>query len=217
MEAGVGAVKGRMELLVATSNPHKLDEMRGIFGAIGVEMVSLADIPGGPFAEPEEPGATCEENALIKARAYARMTGRVCLADDSGLEVDALGGAPGVHSAHYAGSEGTRAQRDARNNAKLLRELEGVPDEMRTARFVCCMCAADPQGAVLATSRGEFAGRIGREARGVNGFGYDPLLVLADGRTSAELAPAEKNAQSHRGAAARAMARALALALGNVK
>lgn len=202
-----------MNLLIATSNPHKLEEMREIFGAAGIEIEGLADISGGPFPEPQEDGETFEANARLKALAYARMTGRVCLADDSGLEVDALGGAPGVHSAYYAGHEGTRAQRDARNNAKLLTALADVSDEKRAARFVCCMCVADPKGAILATGRGHFAGRIGRGARGGNGFGYDPLLVLEDGRSSAELSSQEKNARSHRGAAARAIAPALAAAL----
>ncbi|PKN44285.1 MAG: non-canonical purine NTP pyrophosphatase, RdgB/HAM1 family [Deltaproteobacteria bacterium HGW-Deltaproteobacteria-17] len=198
------------ELLAATSNPHKLHELRAIFAPLGVGVLGLGDIPGGPFAEPIEDGGSFESNARIKAVAYARMTGRVCVADDSGLEVLALGGAPGVDSAYYAGRDGTRAQRDARNNAKLLAALAGVPEEQRTARFVCSMCAADPDGSVLATSRGEFTGRIGFEARGVNGFGYDPLFVTSDGRTSAELSDAEKNARSHRGAAARAMAPILA-------
>ncbi len=192
----------RMELLAATSNPHKLSELRAIFGPLGVSIVGLGDIPGGPFAEPEETGATFEDNARIKAIAYAAMTGRSCLADDSGLEVDALRGAPGVHSAYYAGASGGRAERDARNNAKLLCELAGVPTERRGARFVCCMCVAEPTGRIVAESRGTFEGRIGFEPRGSKGFGYDPLLVLPDGRSSAELSEAEKNARSHRGEAA---------------
>lgn len=194
-----------MDLLAATSNPHKLDELRAIFAPAGIRILGLSDIPGGPFPEPIEDADTFEANARIKALAYARMTGRTCLADDSGLEVDALGGAPGVHSAYYAGAPGGRAERDARNNAKLLAALEGVPAERRAARFVCCMCIADPEGRILAESRGTYEGRIGFEPRGSNGFGYDPLLLLPDGRTSAELTEAEKNARSHRGAAARAL------------
>ncbi|MBL8745627.1 MAG: RdgB/HAM1 family non-canonical purine NTP pyrophosphatase [Phycisphaerae bacterium] len=192
-----------MDLLAATSNPHKLDELRAIFAPLGVRVLGLSEIPGGPFPEPVEDGATFEANARIKAVAYAAMTGRVCLADDSGLEVDALGGAPGVHSAYYGGTAGGRSERDARNNARLLRELDGVPAERRTARFVCCMCVADPSGGVLAESRGTYEGRIGTGPRGENGFGYDPLLILPDGRSSAELSEAEKNSMSHRGAAAR--------------
>ncbi len=203
-------------LLAATSNPHKLTELRAIFEPLGVRILGLDDVARpGSIPEPREDGATCEENARLKALAYAQATGRACLADDSGLFVDALGGEPGVHSAYYAGHEGTRAQRDARNNAKLLKALQGVTTERRTARFVCCMCAADPAGRILATSRGEFPGVVGFEPRGSNGFGYDPLLVLEDGRTSAELTDAEKNARSHRGAAARAIAPSLLAALMN--
>lgn len=194
-----------MGLLAATSNPHKLAELRAIFAPVGVCVLGLDEVPGGPFAEPDENGDTFEANARIKAIAYARMTGRVCLADDSGLEVDAMRGEPGVHSAYYAGREGTRAERDARNNAKLLGALRNVPDHQRSARFVCAMCLADPDGRVLAESRGTFEGRIGHSERGANGFGYDPLLMLADGRSSAELSPNEKNSLSHRGAAARDM------------
>jgi XTP/dITP diphosphohydrolase len=158
--------------------------------------------------EPEEDAETFEGNAAIKAVYYARATGMVCLADDSGLMVDALGGAPGVRSARYAGGGGvgaTRAERDAANNAKLLGELAGVPDAHRTARFVCAMVLASPAGEILATTRGTFEGRIGLAPKGSNGFGYDPLLVIDDGRTSADLSEAEKNARSHRGEAARAM------------
>jgi len=201
-----------MPLLIATSNEHKVHEIREILDPLGLELVSLADIrlgddtPGEEIPEPVEDADTFEGNAAIKALYYAAATGMVCLADDSGLEVDALGGRPGVYSARYAGVDGSRAERDAANNAKLLRELEGVPEAQRTARFVCAMALADPEGNILATTRGTFEGRIGFVARGANGFGYDPLLVLEDGRTSAELAPEEKNGRSHRGAAARAMA-----------
>ena len=140
-----------------------------------------------------------------EAVAYAKALGATVLADDSGLEVDALGGAPGVHSARYAGVGAGRAERDAANNARLLRELAGVPHARRTARFVCVLCVARPDGSILAEARGHFEGWIGEAPRGSNGFGYDPLLVLADGRTSAELSPAEKNARSHRGNALRAL------------
>lgn len=198
-----------MDLLAATSNPHKLDELRAIFAPLAVRVLGLTDVSGGPFPEPIENGSTFEANARIKALEYARLAGRVCLADDSGLEVDALGGAPGVHSAYYAGTSGTRGERDARNNAKLLAALAGVPDAKRTARFVCCMCLADPTGSILGESRGTYEGRIGLAPRGENGFGYDPLLILPDGRSSAELSEAEKNARSHRGAAARAISRAV--------
>jgi XTP/dITP diphosphohydrolase len=128
------------------------------------------------------------------------------LADDSGLEVDALGGRPGVHSARYAGVGATREERDAANNAKLLRELAGVPMPRRTARFVCAICVATPDGRVLAMSRGTFDGVIIEAARGTHGFGYDPLLHVPEaGCTSAELDPAEKNRRSHRGQAVRSL------------
>ncbi|HBS29303.1 MAG TPA: non-canonical purine NTP pyrophosphatase, RdgB/HAM1 family [Phycisphaerales bacterium] len=192
-------------LLLATANPHKVAEMQSIFAPLGITVAPLSDAPGGPFPEPDEHADTFEGNARIKAVAYARMTGRWCLADDSGLEVDALRGEPGVHSAYYAGSDGTRAERDARNNRKLLAALEGVPDKDRGARFVCVMALADPRGHIVATSRGEFSGRIAPAPRGSNGFGYDPLLLLTDGRTSAELTTGEKNTRSHRAAAAKAM------------
>ncbi len=208
-----------MNLLIATTNPHKLDELRAILAPMGIEPVGLDSIRSADLPEPEETGDSFEENAQIKAVAYARMTGRVCLADDSGLEVDALNGAPGVISARYA-FDGeiddelprnlTRAQKDAANNDKLLHELRDVPDAHRAARFVCCICVASPTGEVLGASRGTFDGRIGHAPRGHHGFGYDPLLILPDGRTSAELPPEEKNTRSHRAAAARAIAPQLA-------
>jgi XTP/dITP diphosphohydrolase len=202
-------------LVIATGNPHKVEELRAIFSGAGIEVIGLGDL-GGTFVEPAETGRTFAENAAIKALGYAAQTGRLCLADDSGLEVDALAGAPGVISSHYA-TDGvetgqSRAERDAANNARLMRELEGVPRERRTARFVCEMCIADAAG-VVARARGTFEGRIGERGevpRGGNGFGYDPLFVVEDGRTSAEMSPAEKNARSHRGMAVIRMAEALA-------
>lgn len=210
-----------MPILIATSNEHKILEIRDILDSLPFDLLSLPEVwmddetSADELPEPVEDADTFEGNAAIKALYYARATGMVCLADDSGLEVDALGGRPGVRSARYSGVEGTRAERDAANNAKLLRELQGVPEEKRTARFVCAMVVAEPpskgfpEGRVIATTRGTFEGWIGFELRGSNGFGYDPLLVLEDGRTSAELGAAEKNARSHRGEAARAMARYL--------
>ena len=127
-----------------------------------------------------------------------------CLAEDSGLEVDALGGKPGVVSARYSGTSGTREERDRANNQKLLAELAGVDSGRRQARFVCAMCVADPDGSIVATSRGTYEGVVTDEPRGHNGFGYDPLLYLPDvGKTSAELTPEQKNARSHRNEAAR--------------
>ena len=193
------------EIVVATGNPHKVEEIRAILGPTGLVVRSLDEV-GGPFAEPAETGRTFEANARIKAVAYARATGRTVLADDSGLEVDALGGEPGVDSAIWAGAHGTRAERDARNNAKLAERMRGVATDRRAARFVCCMCLADASGRVLAETRGTFEGRIGEAPRGCHGFGYDPWLWLDDaGCSSAELPPDQKNARSHRGHAARAM------------
>lgn len=199
-------------IVVATGNPHKLEELAAIFSPRGLAIEGLADQPDAPFPEPEETADTFTANATIKAAAYARMTGKPCLADDSGLEVDALGGAPGVISSHYAtdGAESgmPRAMRDLANNARLLRELELAPDDQRTARFVCVMVLATPDGTVLHETRGTMEGRIGRRPAGSNGFGYDPLFLVAPAfaRTSAELEPAEKNAISHRAGAATAMA-----------
>lgn len=188
------------KLTIATSNPHKVEEISAVLRPLGIDCVALGrtDIP-----EPDEDGVTFEENARIKAVAYARALGEMVLADDSGLEVDALDGAPGVQSARYAGLGATRAERDAANNAKLLAALAGVPDARRAARFVCVLTIARPDGTIIAESRGTFEGVIGHVPRGANGFGYDPLLVLPDGRTSAELTSEEKNARSHRGNALR--------------
>lgn len=202
-------------IVIATGNPHKVDELRAIFAEHGVPVVGLGDLPGAAGGEPEETGRTFEENATIKARAYAARTGRACLADDSGLEVDALGGAPGVISSHYC-TDGrdvgmSREERDRLNNERVLRELSGVPDDRRGARFVCVMVLAAPDGSVIARTRGTFEGRIGTPPRvpsGSGGFGYDPLFLVAPdfARTSAELSAQEKNRLSHRSEAARRMA-----------
>jgi len=196
------------ELLLATSNPHKLDEVSAILAPLGVAVRGLDTLPIVP-AEPVEDADTFEGNARLKATGYAQATGLRCLADDSGLEVDALQGAPGVRSARYAGLGATREERDAANNAKLLHALQGVDDGARTARFVCCMCLVDPDGTIVTETRGTFEGRIGHEARGTNGFGYDPLLILPEGLTSSELEPSEKNRRSHRAEATRALVASL--------
>ncbi|MBX3357978.1 MAG: RdgB/HAM1 family non-canonical purine NTP pyrophosphatase [Phycisphaeraceae bacterium] len=204
-------------IVLATANPHKVEELREIFALAGVPVVGLADLsaPAGGFREPEESGTTFEANAAIKAASYARQTGRTCLADDSGLMIDALNGRPGVISSHYStdGREtgASRAERDRQNNERVLRELAGVEPERRTARFVCVMALAGADGSILATSRGAFEGRIGippRVPSGTNGFGYDPLFLVAPGfsQTGAELDAAEKNRVSHRSGAAREMA-----------
>ncbi len=211
-------------IVLATANPHKIAELRAILDKVspGVRFLSITEASGGrDIPEPSETGTTFEQNATIKAVAYARALRHLCLADDSGLEIDALGGKPGVISSHYStdGRETgvSRAERDAANNARVLRELEGVSDPDRAARFVCVMVLADESGTRLHISRGTFEGQIGippAVPRGTNGFGYDPLFLVAAAphlctKTSAELDDAEKNRLSHRGAAARAMSRLL--------
>ena len=181
-------------LVVATKNPGKLGEIREILGP-EVRLLSLADFPG--VGDIVEDGRTFEANAIKKAFAVASHTGCVSLADDSGLEVDALDGAPGVYSARFAGEKAT----DAQNNLKLLRLLENTPDEQRTARFRCVIAVVAPDGSVQ-TAEGAAEGRILRSPRGTGGFGYDPLFLVSGGlRTFAELPLQEKNRLSHRGKA----------------
>jgi len=202
-----------MQVLFATTNLHKIEEVQAILRPTSIDVIGLDALDFKP-PEPEETGLTFSDNACIKATYYAQITGRPCLADDSGLEVDALHGAPGVQSARYAGIENDRAAADAANNEKLLEELGDTPLAKRTARFVCVMALAQPDGEIVAESRGVFEGLIAYQPRGDHGFGYDPLLYLPDeNRTAAELSPAEKNARSHRGDAARAMADAI-MAMG---
>lgn len=186
-------------LLVATTNPGKLREIRRVFADLGLDWVTLAD--GGGLPEVVEDGDTFEANARKKALHYAALTGRWTLADDSGLEVDALGGLPGVHSARFAGP----AQDAAANNAKLLAALKDVPTARRTARFRCAMAVAVGER-VVATAAGQVEGLIIDEPRGRNGFGYDPYFLLPElGCTAAELEPDHKNRISHRGQALRAI------------
>lgn len=194
---------GQSLLLLATRNPAKLDELRRILaeaGAPGVEVVGLADVP--PFAEAPETGAAFEDNALTKARHAAAATGLPAVADDSGLAVEALNGMPGVLSARWSGRHGN----DAANLELVLDQLTDVPDDRRGAAFVCAAALVRPAGTEHVT-RAQWRGRIVRSARGSNGFGYDPIFVPdGEGRTSAELTSAEKDAVSHRGQALRALA-----------
>ncbi len=188
-----------VEVLVATGNRHKLREFRQMFEGTRYTLVTLADIPGAP--EVIEDGVTFRANADKKARQLALFSGRIAIADDSGIEIDALEGRPGVWSARYAGVDGDGA--DAANNARMLQELAGVPDERRTARYRCSLAVVRPDG-VARYADGACEGRIGHAPRGDNGFGYDPYFLVAGafgGRTMAELQPAEKNAISHRGEA----------------
>lgn len=191
-------------VVLATGNAGKLREMREILAPLRVEVLPQSDFTR---ASADETGLTFVENAILKARHAAEAAGLPAIADDSGLEVDALHGAPGILSARYAGPGAD----DEANNARLLGELAAVPDGERSARYRCAMVylrwPLDPAPLVCQAS---WEGRIGRVARGRGGFGYDPLFLVGDGeRTAAELAPAEKNRVSHRGQALRALAAAL--------
>ena len=192
-------------IIFATSNQGKMREIREILKGLGTEILSMKE--AGVQADIVEDGDTFEANAVIKAKAVWEEAGGIVLADDSGLEVDALGGAPGVFSARYAGPDGD----DAANNAKLLAELAAVPDAERTARFVCTLVFIDEDG-TESVARGTIEGSIGREPRGSEGFGYDPLFLPDeyDGtRALAEVSQAEKNGISHRGNALRVLKKAL--------
>jgi XTP/dITP diphosphohydrolase len=199
----------RRRLVVATRSNHKLAELRTLLDLGATALVSLEDL--GAEGDVDETGATFEANASLKARYAARATGLPALADDSGLEVDALGGGPGVRTRRYAGDHAT----DAQNNAKLLAALEGLPPERRGARYVCVLALALPDergprdGLPVTLVRGTCRGRIATAPRGSGGFGYDPIFEPRSeppgGRTLGEWSAEEKNAISHRGAAARRM------------
>ena len=207
----------RTSLLVATRSAHKLRELRELLGPLSAELLDLDDagIPGDAI----EDGATFESNAAKKARFFAAISGMPTLADDSGLEVDALGGGPGVRTRRYAGETAT----DEENNLKLLRELSGLPPERRTARYRCALALALPEvagprgGIPLRFAHGTLEGRIAAAARGNSGFGYDPIFEPAaerpGGRTLGEWTSEAKNRISHRGRAARRM-HAILAALG---
>lgn len=189
-------------IVVATNNAHKVEEIGRVLAQLGWECLPLREC--GTYPEPVEDASTFEGNALIKARAAHENTGLAALADDSGLMVDALDGAPGVHSARFASEDGGNSGDEA-NNAKLLRLLEGVPDAERTARYVCALAFVDEDGTETVV-RGTCEGRIGHEPAGSNGFGYDPYFLSDDypGQTLAQVEPAQKDAISHRGKALRA-------------
>ncbi|MDQ3937545.1 MAG: RdgB/HAM1 family non-canonical purine NTP pyrophosphatase [Chloroflexota bacterium] len=197
-------------LLLATGSAHKLAELRELLDLPGTELRSLTEL--GLTDDAPEEGRTFEENATSKALHYARLSGLPALADDSGLEVDALGGRPGVHTRRYAGP----AASDEDNNQLLLRELDGAPPAQRTARYRCVLVLAEPQSAGapnLTSAVGTFEGRIALAPRGSGGFGYDPIFEPASephgGRTVGQLSAAEKNAISHRAQAARQMSELL--------
>lgn len=181
-----------MKILLATQNQGKVRELQELLTDEDIEVLSLQDIPD--WEEVEETGRTFAENAALKARAALLRTGMIALADDSGLEVDALDGWPGVYSARFAGEP----KDDERNNDKLLHLLESIPDDQRTARFRCALVVATPDGEEYLTE-GSIEGRILTQGRGKGGFGYDPLFFVSEfARTMAELNLAQKNKLSHR-------------------
>jgi XTP/dITP diphosphohydrolase len=197
-------------LLLATTNRGKITELSALFADVGLTLVPLSSLPG-KRAPVVEDGATFLDNAMIKAQAAAQATGMVTLAEDSGLEVDALGGRPGVRSARFAKEGAT----DAENNALLLSLLSDVDDAQRTARFRCVMVLVDPWSLEPFVAEGRCEGWIAREPRGAGGFGYDPLFVVeGEGMTMAELEEERKNQVSHRAQAAAVM-RPYVFALGH--
>lgn len=183
------------EVIVATGNAGKLQEMKDILAPLDLQVRSMRE--AGIEREVEETGTTFEENAMLKAKGIRGLTDSIIIADDSGLEIDALNGEPGIYSSRYLGKD---VSYDVKN-AELIRRLTGVPDEKRTARFVCAVAVILPDGRDF-TVRGEMEGRIGYEIIGENGFGYDPIFYLPEyGMTSAQISPEEKNRISHRGKA----------------
>lgn len=186
-------------IIFATGNAGKMKEIRMILANLGIPVVSMKE--AGITADIEENGTSFEENAIIKAKTIMEMTGEIVMADDSGLEIDYLDGAPGIYSARFMGED---TSYDIKNRA-LIAKLDGVPDEKRTARFACSIACALPDGRIL-TSYGAMEGLIGYEIKGENGFGYDPIFYLPEyGCSSAEISPEQKNELSHRGKALRSM------------
>lgn len=186
-------------VIIATKNKGKASEFKNMFSANGYEVKTLLDIPGAP--DVEETGSTFEENAILKAEAIARQFNQFVIADDSGLIVDALDGRPGVYSARYAGEDKV----DEENTEKVLRELEGVPEAERTARFYCALALASPNQETITVS-GTMEGLITNQPSGTNGFGYDPIFFVTEqGKTNAELTKEEKNKISHRANALKAL------------
>jgi XTP/dITP diphosphohydrolase len=182
-----------MTLVIATRNPGKLREIRELLEPYGIEVLSLAEFDDVP--EVEETGKTFAENAALKATQIAKHIKKWTLGEDSGLMVDVLGGRPGIYSARFSGPDAT----DERNNAKLIEELEGVPDEKRGAQYVCSLAISDPRGEVRLTEEATCRGRIATEPHGTNGFGYDPYFTIVElHKTFGELPPVVKKHLSHR-------------------
>lgn len=194
-----------MDFLIATHNMKKRDELSRILKPVGVRVL-LAEEAGVDLTDVEETGTTFEENAFLKAQSGCLESDMPCIADDSGLAVDALDGAPGVFSARYSGEHGN----DDKNNELLLENLKDVPMERRTARFVSAVCCVFPDGRKI-TVRGECEGKIAFDLKGNGGFGYDPLFLPEEyeGKTMAQLTPEEKDAISHRGKALRLLSKKL--------
>ena len=183
-------------LLLATTNQHKIDEYRAIFSAIPFQLLSLRDVQ--IETDVEETGSTFAENAELKALTYAKLSGLLSLADDSGLEIDALNGAPGIYSARFAGPNTSYTERFR----LILEQLKAIPVEQRTARFRCAITIAEPSG-YYRTVEEKIEGIIAAKPRGENGFGYDPIFYVPElGKTTAELSAEQKNGISHRGRAA---------------
>jgi XTP/dITP diphosphohydrolase len=192
-----------MRILIATSNPAKVREFRDMLASDRIQWLDLTALPAVPPVE--ETGNTFRANACLKAAYYARHFGLWALADDSGLEVDALQGRPGVHSARWAELH-QAGKGDQANNRLLLEQLRAISDSQRTARFVCVLALADPAGRIILTTRDTIDGQILHNERGQNGFGYDPLFYIPQiNQTTAQLAPEEKHRLSHRGRALRAL------------
>ena len=193
----------KMKYIIATHNMKKRNELARILEPLGVEVLT-AEQAGVELTDVEETGTTFEENARLKSESGCKETGMPCIGDDSGLMVDALDGAPGVYSARYAGDHGN----DPANIALLLENMKDVPDEKRTARFMCTVCCTYPDGSEIVVS-GKCEGKIGYEPKGDGGFGYDPVFMVGD-KSFAELTAEEKDKISHRGNALKALAEALA-------
>lgn len=189
----------KKKIVFATGNPGKIREIKEILADLDVEVLSAKEM--GIDLSVDENGTTFEENAILKAKATAAVCNEIVLADDSGLEIDYLNKEPGIYSARYMGEETSYSEK----NANLVARLTGVPDEKRTARFVCVIAAVFPDGEIK-TTQGVIEGRIGYGEKGSNGFGYDPIFYVPElGRTTAELGDSEKNEISHRGKALRKM------------